>query len=478
MIVTKFGGSSLADAAQIRKVHAIVSENPDRRVVVVSAPGKLAKCGFKVTDMLIALAKAHIERRKDPAGQPELAVLSNLPDLPDLPDLPELAELAGRFRAIAEGLGLDDAAASAAEADLRARLAAYDAQGLSDTEFIDLMKAAGEDNCAKIVTAYFRSQGMQASYVDPKDAGFTLSDDFGNAQALPETYANAAGALRGRIAEGVAVFPGFFGYTKSGKVITFSRGGSDITGSILAAALDAELYENFTDVDHVYTVDPGLVAKPHPIMELTYREMRELSYAGFNVYHEDALIPVFSKGIPVRIKNTNDPKAGGTAILPSRKPAGDRPVAGISADAGFMSVNISKLLMNSEVGFGRKVLEIIEKERISFEHMPSGIDNISVILRESSVSEEAEARIVGRLRDDLRVDDVTVRHGLAIVMLVGEGMLNTIGTTARASAALAAAGINIEIINQGASEVSLMFGVAERDSSEAVRCLYREFFKE
>jgi aspartate kinase len=390
---------------------------------------------------------------------------------------PGLGEVAGRYRDIIDNLGLNDNTAANVESDLRARLDAYVEQGLSGSAFLDLMKAAGEDNCAKIVAAYFRSEGIPASYVDPKEAGFVLSDDFGNAQALPETYANAARALCGRLAGEVIVFPGFYGYTKSGNVITFSRGGSDITGSILAAALDASLYENFTDVSHVYSVNPGLVDSPEPIMELTYREMRELSYAGFNVYHEDALIPVFSKGIPVRIKNTNDPAAVGTAILPTRKTDSARPVSGISADDGFMSVNISKLLMNSEIGFGRKVLAIIEDERISFEHMPSGIDNISVILRESSVSPEAEARIERRLRDELGVDDVTVRHGLSIVMLVGEGMLNTIGTTARASNALALANINIELINQGASEVSMMFGVAQKDASEAVRSLYREFFE-
>ncbi|MDR3120592.1 MAG: aspartate kinase [Clostridiales bacterium] len=461
MVVAKFGGSSLADASQVQKVLRIVSEDRDRKVVVVSAPGKRDKADQKVTDLLIHCATAQI------AGQDPT---------------PGLMALLERYRSLIAGLGLDKAVYEQIEADLSGRLASYGAVGagggggLRNIEFLDLMKAAGEDNCAKLVAAYFTSQGLPAVYIDPRAAGFLLSDNFGDAHVLPETYRNLAAALGG-IKETI-VFPGFFGCTRSGKVITFSRGGSDVTGSVLAAALDAGLYENFTDVDHVFSVDPGLVSDPLPIPELTYREMRELSYAGFKVYHEDALVPVFNKGIPVRIKNTNNPAAPGTAILPSRVLSDDRPVTGISAADGFVSINISKLLMNIEIGFGRKVLEIVEDEKISFEHMPSGIDNISVILKESAAPPEVERRIVERLKNELDVGEVTVRHDLALVMLVGEGMLNTVGTTARASGALARAKINIEIINQGASEVSLMFGVDKKDASEAVRSLYHEFFEQ
>ncbi|MDR1438785.1 MAG: aspartate kinase [Clostridiales bacterium] len=453
MIVAKFGGSSLADAAQLRKVHDIVAGDPERRVVVVSAPGKRYGGDQKVTDMLIGCAEAHMAGQNSKAG---------------------INALLGRYSQIVMDLGLDQSICRRIESDLNDRLASYGASITDADEFMDLMKAAGEDNSAKLVAAYFKSRGMAAEYVDPKDAGFLLSENFGNAHVLPETYGNVAAALGGR--HGVAVFPGFFGYTPSGKVIAFSRGGSDITGSILAAALGASLYENFTDVDHVYSVDPKLVRDPSPITELTYREMRELSYAGFSVYHEDALVPVFTKGIPVRIKNTNNPKAPGTAILARRDFSKSQPVTGISAAAGFTSINMSKLLMNSEVGFGRKALSILEDEGISFEHMPSGIDNISIILKEAAAPPDAQKRIMRRLMSELSVDEISVRKNLAIVMLVGEGMLNTIGTTARASSALARAGINIEIINQGASEVSLMFGIDEKDASQAVKCLYGEFF--
>ena len=454
MIVAKFGGSSLADAEHVQKVLKIVASNPDRKVIVVSAPGKRNKSDEKVTDMLINCATAKINGGDPAAG---------------------LGALIERYRLLAEDLGLDSSVFETISNDFKSRLAAYDSGGLRAEEFLDLMKAAGEDNNAMLIASYFNQQGLPSVYIDPKDAGFYMSEDFGNARVLPETYANLAAALSG-VRETV-IFPGFFGYTKAGKAITFSRGGSDITGSILAAALDAELYENFTDVDHVYAVDPKLVANPQPVREITYREMRELSYAGFQVYHEDALVPVFNKGLPVHIKNTNNPSEPGTVILKERTTqAAGAPVTGISAAGGFICLNISKLLMNIEIGFGRKVLQIIEDENLPFEHMPSGIDNISLILKGSLFPPDKISAIAERLKNELAVDEVSIRRGLAIVMLVGEGMLRTVGTTARASRALSASNINIEVINQGASEVSLMFGVDEKDADEAVRSLYREFF--
>jgi aspartate kinase len=449
MVVAKFGGSSLADASQVKKVLNIVMSDSKRKCIVVSAPGKRQTSDVKVTDLLIKCANARINTGTADA---------------------ELKTVIDRFAVIADGLELNTEIIGDIRADLSMRLEMYGE--LNNKEFMDLMKAAGEDNCAKLVTAYFNKCGLKAAYINPKDVGFLLNDNFGNAQVLQETYKNLR---KLKDMPELIVFPGFFGYTKNGKVITFSRGGSDITGSILAAALDAEAYENFTDVSNVYSVDPSIVRDPSPISELTYKEMRELSYAGFNVYHEDALIPVFEKGIPVHIKNTNDPTAEGTVILPQRKLTAD-PVVGISAAKGFMSFNINKLLMNEEIGFGRKVLQIIEEEHIPFEHVPSGIDNISVVINEKFMTEEKESRIAKRIANELDVDDVSVRRNLAMLMVVGEGMLRTVGTAARATAALARSGVNIEIINQGASEVSLMFGIDENDAIEGVRTMYNEFF--
>lgn len=453
MIVTKFGGSSLADAQHVQKVFDIIIQNSERKIVVVSAPGKRSKTDQKVTDMLIGCANDIIAGRDAST---------------------RIDALLARYRALILDLGLGEDVFARVKDDISARVKMFGSNAMNGNEFLDLMKAAGEDNCAKMVADYFNMRGLPSVYVNPKDAGFFTNESFGDARILQESYDNLAKSLGG-VAKTV-VFPGFFGYTPSGKVVTFSRGGSDVTGSILAAALDASLYENFTDVDHVYAVDPTLVSDPLPLHEITYQEMRELSYGGFKVYHEDALVPVFNKGVPVHIKNTNNPDAPGTAILKTRSLATTGPVTGISSAGGFLCIHISKLLMNIEIGFGRKVLQIIEDENLPFEHMPSGIDNISIILRESIAPAEKVDRIVDRLGRELQVDEVTVRRDLAIVMLVGEGMLNTVGTTARASRALANAGINIEIINQGSSEVSLMFGIDAKDADNAVKSLYNEFF--
>ena len=448
MKVAKFGGTSLASAEQFRKVGQIVASDPQRRIIVVSAPGKRHKADTKVTDMLIACADRQLA-----FGSAEQ----------------EVRAVAARYAEIAAGLGLPDTIAQVVTNDLHARLA-------SDTthraRFVDTLKAAGEDNCAKLFAQYLASIGVPAAYVSPKEAGLLVSAEFGNAQVLPESYDHLH-ALRGR--REVVVFPGFFGYSKAGDVVTFPRGGSDITGSIVAAGVKAELYENFTDVDSVFVASPGIIHRPCAIVEITYREMRELSYAGFSVFHEEALEPAYHARVPVCIRNTNNPTALGTMIVPERTLAAGL-VTGIACDAGFCSIYLSKYLMNREVGFGRRLLQILEDERLSFEHCPTGIDNFSVILREKLFDAEKEARILERIRIELKVDDVSVEHGLALVMLVGEGMRHTVGIAARATAALARGGVNIEMINQGSSEVSMMFGVKAADSHNAVRTLYNEFF--
>jgi aspartate kinase len=276
--------------------------------------------------------------------------------------------------------------------------------------------------------------------------------------------------------DGIVVFPGFFGYTKNGNVVTFSRGGSDITGSILAAAVNADLYENFTDVDCIYAVNPNLVENPTAITELTYREMRELAYAGFSVFHEEALTPVYYSNIPVNVKNTNNPSAPGTTILPKLENP-TRPVVGVAGDKGFCSIYVRKYLMNHEIGFGRKLLEILESEGISYEHSPTGIDDISVVIREKQLTEEIEKRLVQNIKEKLKPDDIYIQRGQALIMLVGEGCKNTIGIASKATKALADAGINIEMINQGSSEASIMFGIRGDRCNDAIVALYKAFFE-
>ncbi|WP_462411842.1 aspartate kinase [Neobacillus sp. Marseille-QA0830] len=448
MKVVKFGGSSLASGGQVNKVFEIVTSDPERKVVVVSAPGKRFPEDTKVTDLLIECGQASLMNR----------------DYQSLVD-----KVLQRYSSLADELALSEEIIKEIREDLLARL---EGDKSKPDRFIDKIKASGEDNNAKLVAAYFCKQGVEAHYVDPKEAGLLVSDEPGNAQALPEAYE--------RLQElssypGISIFPGFFGYSKEGDIYTFSRSGSDITGSILANALKADLYENFTDVDAVYSVNPFIVERPKEIKELTYREMRELSYAGFSVLHDEALVPAFRAGIPVHVKNTNNPSAPGTRIVSDRDNT-NGPVIGIASDEGFCSIYVSKYLMNREVGFGRKLLAILEDFGLSYEHTPSGIDDISVILRESQLDETIEEQIKNRIMAELHADEVKFEHSLALIMVVGEGMRRNVGTMSRASKALANAHVNIEMINQGSSEVSMMFGVKEVDEKRAVQALYDEFF--
>lgn len=449
MKVCKFGGTSVASAEQMKKVAAIVQNDSSRKMIVVSAPGKRFTGDIKVTDLLFELGRASLagEKVKEP-----------------------LAKVVHRYTQIAEELNLRPSIIQAIQTDLRMRISA----DKNNCElYISQIIAGGEDNSAKLLSAYFLSIGLQAKYLSPKDAGLIVNDLPERAQALAESYNNLA-ALKNT--EEIIVFPGFFGFTKNGTLRTFDRGGSDITGSILAAALNAELYENFTDVDCVFAANPHIVANPIEIEEMTYREMRELSYAGFSVFHDEALMPAYKASVPVCIKNTNHPAAAGTMIVKERDYS-KMPVTGISADSGFSTLYVSKYLMNREIGFGRKLLQILEDEEVSYEHIPSGIDNLSVIIRSHQLTPEKEARIVQRIRIELNVDDVHIRSDFSMVVLVGEGMNNTIGLAARASSAIARTGANIEMINQGSSEVSLVFGVLKKDETKILKELYQEFFE-
>ena len=263
---------------------------------------------------------------------------------------------------------------------------------------------------------------MRAVYKHPGQAGLLMSDDFGNAQVLPKSYERLA-ALASEAEHDIIVFPGFFGVTEAGDIATFPRGGSDITGSILAAAIKAKVYENFTDVDAVYPVDPRLVpevAAGNGIPEMTYREMRELSYAGFGVFQDEAIIPAVRAAIPINIRNTNHPEAPGTMIVHRRR-ARQGSVVGIASSAGFCTLYIDKYMMNREIGFGRKLLQILEDEGISYEHMPSGIDNVSVIFREDGFTNEVEGRVRDHIMRDLQPDNLQIERGTALIMIVEKG---------------------------------------------------------
>ncbi len=448
MKVVKFGGSSVANAEQISKIIGVVTADADRRIVVVSAPGKRFGDDIKVTDLLIALADTVL------AGNAFEA---------------ELVAVVDRYAEIQRDLDLPAEVVETIEDDLRGRI---ENRGSNDLQFMDAMKAAGEDCNARVIAEAFTKAGHPAKYVNPGEAGMLLSDEFGNAEVLEESFANLA-ALKE--AKDIVIFPGFFGVTQGGEVATFPRGGSDITGAILAAAVKADVYENFTDVDSVCAMDPRVIDNPPAIDCMTYREMRELAYAGFGVFHDEAIIPAVHANIPICIKNTNNPSAPGTMVVPKREPEHGS-VVGISSASGFSSIYIDKYMMNREVGFGRRLLQILEEEGISFEHTPSGIDNMSIILASANISDEKEEQVLNRIKTELKPDDISVEHGLALLMVVGEGMHYTPGMAAKATQAMSDAGVNLEMLNQGASEISMMFAVKDADRENAVRALGSAFF--
>ncbi len=449
MKVVKFGGSSVASAGQILKIVDIIKADPQRRIVVVSAPGKRHAGDIKVTDLLIALARAVLA-----GGAYEK----------------EIKAVVDRYAEIQQELDLAPDIVKTIDADLRSRI---ENRSANNAQFMDTIKAAGEDNNARIIARVFKKRGIEARYVDPRDAGMLLSDDFGNAQVLAESYEHLA---KLKAEKQIIIFPGFFGYTKKGEVATFPRGGSDITGAILAAAVQADVYENFTDVDSVFAVDPRISPDAPPIERLTYREMRELAYAGFGVFHDEAIIPAVLAKVPICIKNTNRPEAPGTLVVPERT-CKHGEVIGIASAQGFSTIYLSKYMMNREMGFGRRLLQILEDERLSFEHAPSGIDNMSVIIRSEQLTPRMEEHLINRIKKELEPEDVTIEHDLSLIMIVGEGMRYAVGIAARACATLAEAGVNLEMINQGSSEISIMFGVKEVDRKQAVQALRRTLLK-
>ncbi|MDK6421727.1 aspartate kinase, partial [Aerococcus urinae] len=320
MKVVKFGGSSLANDKQIKKVKNIIASDKDRKIIIVSAPGKRFDGDIKVTDLLIELASQTLNGSVDTSQT--------------------YKEIVERYRDMAEALEIQEPVIDEIKKSLNDILNMDKSQ---PEYFIDALKASGEDNNAKLIAAYFRTCGLKASYINPGEAGLILSDEPGNAKVLAESYLNLA-KLKER--DEILVFPGFFGYTKEGKLVTFSRGGSDITGAIVANGVGASMYENFTDVDSIFVASPAHVHNPVGISNLTYREMRELSYAGFTVVHDEALYPAFAENIPVVVKNTNNPEAPGTMITEKKMTENKWPIAGIASHGGFASVYITKYMMN------------------------------------------------------------------------------------------------------------------------------------
>ncbi|MBD3314908.1 MAG: aspartate kinase, partial [Chitinivibrionales bacterium] len=423
--VSKFGGSSVATSEKIEQVAKIVQADSLRKCIVLSAPGKTPDISIKVTDLLIETA------HKALAGA-------------DVADL--VAELKQRFTAIYSPLGLQDKVIATVLSTLDDRVAANKA---NPEKYRDLLVASGEDLNARLFAEYLISLGLKADYVSPAEGGMVVTPVFGDAQPVPDIASRLA-VLRDRCCDRVVVFPGFFGVTADGDIATFSRGGSDLTGALLAEALDASEYENWTDVDGIFSASPGTVDDPDQIPALTYREMRELSYIGFNVFHEEAVTPVTHKRIPIRLRNTHNLSNDGTLIVAERLP-GERDVIGIASGGRYCSFTLQKYLMNREKGFGRKLLSIFENLDLSFEHLPTGVDNLSVVLDQTQLKPETVNMITRSIQREVNPDEIKIEFDISLVSVVGEGLVHKVGVLAQAATALADAEVNIKLLAQGSS---------------------------
>jgi aspartate kinase len=451
VIVCKFGGTSVATSEKLQQIVKILKLDRNRRCIVLSAPGKSPAYPVKVTDALITIVNKTLVRQDCSA---------------------DLKEIKKRFNALYGPLKVHAARIDEILADIDNRQKSpADHPG----KFRDLVVAAGEDLNCKLFAEYLKTLGIHASYVSPRDAGLTVTPVFGDAQPLPRSTEKLA-SLKKLCTETTVVFPGFFGYTAEGDVATFSRGGSDLTGSILAEAVDAVEYENWTDVDGIFSAHPSMVDKPMQIPALTYKEMRELSYIGFNVLHEEAVKPVLRKKIPIRLRNAGNLDNKGTLIVSERLP-NERDVIGIASGGGYCSFTLQKFLLNREKGFGRRLLSIFENLDLSYEHCPSGVDSISVILDQSQLKPEMVNTIIRKIEVELQPDEIRTEFGIALVAVVGEGLIHKIGVLAQAAKALADAGVNIKIANQGSSEISMIFGIDADNEKKAVNALYNVFFK-
>lgn len=431
--VVKFGGSSLASAEQFKKVGNIIMSDPDRKYVIPSAPGKRFTKDTKVTDLLYRCYEAAV------SGEDFSETLNQIKE---------------RYNEIIQGLGLD--------------LSLDDEFSVIETSF---KNKEGKDYAAsrgEYLNGIIMAKYLDYEFVDPVNYIFFSENGRLNQE---KTYKNLGKKLAKTER---AVIPGFYGCGVDGKVQTFSRGGSDVTGSIVAKAVIADIYENWTDVSGVLVADPRIIENPKPIDTVTYKELRELSYMGASVLHEDAIFPVRTEGIPINIRNTNRPEDKGTLIVESTCVKPEYTITGIAGKKGFVSITIEKDMMNSQVGFGRKVLEAFEKEGVSFEHMPSGIDTLTVFVHQDEFQQKEQA-VLANLHRSVHPDAIEMEGDLSLVAVVGRGMKATRGTAGRIFSALAHANVNVKMIDQGSSELNIIIGVQDKDFETAIKAIYDIF---
>ena len=431
--VVKFGGSSLASAGQFKKAARIVRADKTRIYVVPSAPGKRFSSDTKVTDMLYGCYGAAI-REKDFTEQLE-AIRARYQEIID--GLKLSMSLEDEFKTIRENFGKKIGR--------------------------DYAASRGEYLNGKIMAAYLGFEFIDAAEVVRFDKEKVFDDETTNT-LLAERLRNSSGA----------VIPGFYGAMEDGTIVTFSRGGSDITGSLVALAVQADLYENWTDVSGFLIADPRIVQNPKAIETITYKELRELAYMGASVLHEDAIFPVRKAGIPINIRNTNQPEDKGTLIVEGTCRQPRYTITGIAGTDSFVSITIEKSMMNSEVGFCRKVLQVFEENEISIEHMPSGIDTMTIFVHKD-IFEEKEQQVIAGIHKAVHPDHIELESDLALIAVVGRGIKATRGTAGRIFSSLAHAHINVKMIDQGSSELNIIVGVRHDDFKNAIRALYEIF---
>ncbi len=435
--VTKFGGSSMADAGQYQKIRDIICADPGRRVVVVSAAGKRNKQDHKITDLLY-LCHAHTQYGVDCT--------------------PIFEQITQRYLQIRDDLNI--------QLDLEQDFAALKLRLDAKAVTADELASRGEYFSAKLMAAY-----LGFEFVDAADWIFFNMDGSVDKE-------NSYPALQKLVCGKGVVIPGFYGSMPDGHIRTFTRGGSDITGALAAAALDADVYENWTDVSGILMADPRIVDDPQPIQEVTYDELRELSYAGAQVLHEGTILPVREKGIPVNIRNTNAPEDPGTIIKEDFDTEADphRVITGITGKKDFSIITIFKRGLTSQVGILRKILSVLERHHISVDFVPNGIDNVSLVMPTEVIAPQLYA-VLAELHRDIEPDNITVLDQISIVAAVGHRMAFRPGVSGQIFAALGQAGINIRMINQGPDELNIIFGVDNRDFAAAIRVLYNSFVK-
>ena len=433
--VLKFGGSSLADASHFRAVADIIKAEPNRRYVVASAPGKRNGADTKVTDLLY---KCY-----------ELA--SNEEDITEV-----FEEIKTRYNDIITELGID-----------------LDLTEIFEKIRMSLVHNSGRDYIAsrgEYLSALVLAKFLGFDFIDAKKVIFFKEDGTFDSEKTNDI-------LRDYLTKHeYAVIPGFYGSMPNGTIKTFSRGGSDITGSIVARAASATLYENWTDVSGFLMADPRCIDNPKPIDKITYKELRELSYMGATVLHEDAIFPVRYSKIPINIRNTNRPNDKGTFIVPQTDEISEDVITGIAGRTGFSTITIEKDMMNAELGFGRRVLQAIEANGISFEHFPSGIDTMSVVVSSKELHDK-RADVMADICKAVNPENIFVDENLALIAVVGRGMVKAKGTAARIFTSLANAGVNIRMIDQGSCELNIIVGVDANDYIPALRAIYNEFVK-